>query len=246
MILRSVTQHVKAQNWTAVAIDFVIVVVGVFIGIQVANWNAAEVEARKLEQQLANLQIELEGNLDRINEYRQFASSQIEAINQLRAAFDDPAAADPDSVDANLFYSLRVFHLQPEMVAYQELVDTGGVRALANTPVREALTKWEFDLAWVQRIDRDTLEFRDDVVMPPMVELVSIAAIAEDDPQQTSVGFAPSRFRNDVAQLAESRQLENVLTVRFVMEAQAIYYVDILQQSTHDLIDALQARLAES
>ena len=35
MILRRVTEHVKAQNWFAVAIDFVIVVVGVFIGIQV-------------------------------------------------------------------------------------------------------------------------------------------------------------------------------------------------------------------
>lgn len=39
MILRSITEHVKAQNWTAVALDFFIVVVGVFIGIQVSNWN---------------------------------------------------------------------------------------------------------------------------------------------------------------------------------------------------------------
>ena len=33
MILRRITQHVKDQNWTAVAIDLVIVVVGVFLGI---------------------------------------------------------------------------------------------------------------------------------------------------------------------------------------------------------------------
>ncbi len=41
MRLRRVTEHVKAQNWFAVGLDFVIVVVGVFIGIQVANWNEA-------------------------------------------------------------------------------------------------------------------------------------------------------------------------------------------------------------
>lgn len=41
MLLRRITEHVKAQNWFAVAIDFVIVVVGVFIGIQVSNWNEA-------------------------------------------------------------------------------------------------------------------------------------------------------------------------------------------------------------
>jgi hypothetical protein len=39
MLLRSVSQHIKDQNWFAVLIDFLIVVVGVFIGIQVANWN---------------------------------------------------------------------------------------------------------------------------------------------------------------------------------------------------------------
>jgi len=39
MLLRRITRDVKNQNWTAVGIDFLIVVVGVFIGIQVANWN---------------------------------------------------------------------------------------------------------------------------------------------------------------------------------------------------------------
>ena len=46
MILRSVTQHVKDQNWFAVGIDFFIVVVGVFIGLQVANWNDTRSDAR--------------------------------------------------------------------------------------------------------------------------------------------------------------------------------------------------------
>jgi hypothetical protein len=40
MISRRVYQHVKDHNWFAVAIDVVVVVVGVFIGLQVSNWNA--------------------------------------------------------------------------------------------------------------------------------------------------------------------------------------------------------------
>jgi hypothetical protein len=39
MLLRRITLHVKEQNWFAIAIDFLIVILGVFIGIQVANWN---------------------------------------------------------------------------------------------------------------------------------------------------------------------------------------------------------------
>jgi len=49
MILRSLTRHVREQNWFAVGLDFFIVVVGVFIGIQVANWNAERLE-RQIER----------------------------------------------------------------------------------------------------------------------------------------------------------------------------------------------------
>lgn len=41
MLLRRVIEHVKTRNWTAVVLDFLIVVIGVFIGIQVSNWNDA-------------------------------------------------------------------------------------------------------------------------------------------------------------------------------------------------------------
>ena len=43
MILRRVIAHFRKQEWTAIAIDFVIVVVGVFMGIQAQTWNAARV-----------------------------------------------------------------------------------------------------------------------------------------------------------------------------------------------------------
>jgi hypothetical protein len=44
---RRIAEHVKADNWFAVAIDFVIVVLGVFIGVQVSNWNDAASERRR-------------------------------------------------------------------------------------------------------------------------------------------------------------------------------------------------------
>ena len=52
MILRRVSAHFRKQEWTAIALDFVIVVAGVFIGLQVANWNAV----RQAEQELGVIQ----------------------------------------------------------------------------------------------------------------------------------------------------------------------------------------------
>lgn len=50
MILRRITRHVKDQNWTAIAIDFSIVVMGVFIGIEVSNWNAERLAQQRQDQ----------------------------------------------------------------------------------------------------------------------------------------------------------------------------------------------------
>ena len=49
MLLRRVIKHFRQQEWTAIGIDFVIVVMGVFIGLQVSNWNT-----EKQQQERAN------------------------------------------------------------------------------------------------------------------------------------------------------------------------------------------------
>ena len=41
MAIRRFRQHISDHNWFAVAVDLAIVVVGVFLGIQASNWNAA-------------------------------------------------------------------------------------------------------------------------------------------------------------------------------------------------------------
>lgn len=59
MLLRRITTHIKDQNWFAVGLDFVIVVVGVFIGIQVANWNDARTNAYRESEILGTIYAEL-------------------------------------------------------------------------------------------------------------------------------------------------------------------------------------------
>lgn len=44
MLLRRVIGRVNSQNRFGIGIDFVIVVVGVFVGVPVSNWNEQRVE----------------------------------------------------------------------------------------------------------------------------------------------------------------------------------------------------------
>jgi len=63
VILRRVIEHVRHQEWTAIWIDLAIVVVGVFIGIQVSNWNEARADRAAYEAALGRLGEEIDTNL---------------------------------------------------------------------------------------------------------------------------------------------------------------------------------------
>ncbi len=63
MILRRLTANLRAQNWTAIGIEFLIVVVGVFLGTQVANWNQARLEKQATQRMLLQLVPELRAEL---------------------------------------------------------------------------------------------------------------------------------------------------------------------------------------
>lgn len=60
MVIRRIREHVTAHNWFAVMIDIGIVVLGVFLGTQVSNWNEARIEA----QQGRDYRARLIGELD--------------------------------------------------------------------------------------------------------------------------------------------------------------------------------------
>ncbi|MBX3430701.1 MAG: hypothetical protein KF779_14050 [Hyphomonadaceae bacterium] len=59
MMLRRVMEHLRKQEWTAIAIDFVIVVLGVFVATQVSNWNEEREAAIRRDQIVATLVADL-------------------------------------------------------------------------------------------------------------------------------------------------------------------------------------------
>ncbi|WP_412067262.1 hypothetical protein [Rubrivirga sp. IMCC43871] len=95
MILRRITQHVRDQNWTAIAIDFVIVVAGVFIGIQVSNWNQDRTDRDLADRYVAQLSEDIRSDIRDIE--AGIATSQWRAA-AISALLRDAGLPQPDSV----------------------------------------------------------------------------------------------------------------------------------------------------
>ena len=83
MLLRRITQHVKEQNWFAVFLDFLIVVVGVFIGLQVANWNEARADRGLRAGYLVQLIEDLQADVIEAKETERQAWARVGAIDDI-------------------------------------------------------------------------------------------------------------------------------------------------------------------
>ena len=83
MLLRRITKHVKEQNWFAIGIDFFIVVIGVFIGLQAANWNAARTDAIREQEIFADLLEDLQADHGSLSTSLQVLTLGIDGGNML-------------------------------------------------------------------------------------------------------------------------------------------------------------------
>ncbi|NVJ65942.1 MAG: hypothetical protein HWE16_05585 [Gammaproteobacteria bacterium] len=141
MLLRRITQHIKNQNWFAVFIDFVIVVVGVFIGIQVANWNEERAD-RVLEAQfLKRLYEDTERSNELVGTLLGRHSSRFGAlasgVGKLEADKPQPLTDEEcTAIAASAFPSNTL----PSLPSVEELRATNGLGLIQDTEVLSLLS----------------------------------------------------------------------------------------------------------
>jgi hypothetical protein len=74
MILQRILNALRARDWAAIGIELSIVVVGVFIGTLVANWNEKRLEKVKTERLLTQIQPELHEFMEFFDSAREYYS----------------------------------------------------------------------------------------------------------------------------------------------------------------------------
>ncbi|AKS41202.1 hypothetical protein [Wenzhouxiangella marina] len=150
MILRRIMEHFKDQNWTAVALDFCIVVVGVFIGIQVANWNEARTKqidaAAARERLVSDLRADLDAYAVRWHWYEEVFDAAWRVDDVLRAE-------EPQEVHAmwqfvrDAWIAGGEWPFAPSAQIYKELQNAGDLDLIASGAMQRRLRDYYEDSA---------------------------------------------------------------------------------------------------
>ena len=141
MLLRRFIEHVRKQEWTAIAIDFVIVVVGVFIGIQVANWNEARVDHARATSYLQRIQNDLAADLNNYSDRIHFWAAVSDYGRDGLSYADTGRRGDKTQWELLLafFQASQVAEFVTTGTTYEELKSAGELGLITNIDLRNAL-----------------------------------------------------------------------------------------------------------
>lgn len=136
MFIRKIAEHLRSQNWFAVVLDFLIVVIGVFVGIQVDNWNQERIEKNKEQEHLVLLDRDLKRDVEVLDELHESIAPHAEGAQLILDSIGGEAVSDVQLEKAftELFLTYAYTPQQPTYLALRngaqlDLIRDAGLRS---------------------------------------------------------------------------------------------------------------------
>ena len=158
MILRRLAEGVRQQDWFTVVVEVLIVVVGIFLGLQVDDWNNARKDRIDEQGFITRLHGDLllaEDLSSRVRDRRLGRlESMITAADVLFARSERDVLSDEEctAVTSTHYFNINV----PELPSLSELAGTGRMSIIRDTELRSALVKLQQNRSALSMLHRSS------------------------------------------------------------------------------------------
>lgn len=141
MIFKRAVAKLRAQDWMAFSIELAIVIVGVFIGIWVANWNQERVKKQETREMLVQLKPELRGLQEvSASAHNYYAVSGRYADTAFAGWNRNPDVSDEEFVIA-AYQASQVYGFNTNGASWALVFGANELRDIDDPKVREPLTR---------------------------------------------------------------------------------------------------------
>ena len=219
MLLRRLAQNLKEQNWTAICIEFVLLVAGVFLGIQVANWNEERSERIAEVGYLAGLQKDVNYSVGSLQNMIQSMEEQQVAREKLYAFATNPEATlAPAARDQLVLLGLfNLAYVDINDVTFETLKSSGRMSVIRSPSLEAELQSLDANIATALREQADEVQTTYLFSDPLLIRNIDMADVFR---QPNRAGRPNISWLKDAAsdastsQVMMSREFANVLLYR--------------------------------
>ena len=147
MILARLSEQLRSQNWAAVIIELLVVILGVYIGFQITAWDEEREIASQKGMYLERLREDLLHDASEIDLVVRVNTRAMEDIRYLEAVIGNPieAASDPNRIMGATGFPGGVRQLRLRRDSYDELVANGKLGVLSNRELEDVIIEFYSD-----------------------------------------------------------------------------------------------------
>lgn len=195
-MLRGFRTHFSRHDWFAVAVDLLVVVVGILVALEFGSWVEARKERALAQVYLERLKEDFAIELSRIADARRYAQARIEAAKDLHGFVADPASAAAAGARVPWAVETASWRSFPQINAfvYGELQNTGRLALLRSVELRRMLAEHYTDSHHESRVGTDlSAQQRYDAACSGLLRIDELAAIELGGGQWQALVIAPDR-----------------------------------------------------
>ena len=141
MILRKLSQSLKEQNWTAIWIEFFLLVAGVFLGIQAANWNEQRSIERKAKVFTERLREDLRVEVWRFAALNSYYEDVVANAKATMGALEGRAEMTNEALLIAAYRATQYSEFLQYRATFDELTSTGNIGLIADVQLRRMATE---------------------------------------------------------------------------------------------------------
>jgi hypothetical protein len=156
MIGHGIKAAVKRQDWFAVAIEFVLVVVGVLMAFQISEWATLQTKLRDRGVAVDRLLHEAEQDVATIRDMREVQGNIVAALKVAAANVSNPAPtpALAETMKQGISWSSIIAKPKAPSSVYQQLIASGLFSDLGDAEMRDAVSAYATSMTYLdQSID---------------------------------------------------------------------------------------------
>ena len=141
MILQRLATSIRKQDWFTVLVETLIVVLGVFLGLQVNNWNAARADKAAGADYLARIAEDIRSDDVRLAEALQIWREDGKQASRIVRFLEGDSAETLTDWDAFkiIYYGAGWTPFKPNRVTYDELISTGQFGLVGDQALRREI-----------------------------------------------------------------------------------------------------------
>lgn len=161
MVIRRIRDHVVDHNWFAVAVDVGIVVLGVFLGIQVNNWNLARLTRDQARDDRAMLIGDLEANQHNLAMRTHYYQWVHDSAARALAGLDRPSSALGSQFLIDAYTASQILPWSLKRNGYDQIQAGGRIGALGDAALRDKVTNFYVTSGVTGEVLAETMPYHD-------------------------------------------------------------------------------------